>query len=197
MSREAKINRTTKETDINLSLTVDGQGRASINTGVGFLDHMLTLLTVHGFFDLDIDAAGDLDVDAHHTTEDLGICLGKALTQALGDLSGIRRFGNASIPMEETLACVNLDICSRPYLVYKVEFLTSKVGNFDTELVEVFLRALAANSGMTLHVQVPYGKNSHHIAEAIFKALGRAIDKATQLDPRLRGPLSSKGTLYF
>ncbi|MBW1947035.1 MAG: imidazoleglycerol-phosphate dehydratase HisB [Deltaproteobacteria bacterium] len=197
MSREAKINRTTKETDINLSLTVDGQGRASINTGVGFLDHMLTLLTVHGFFDLDIDAAGDLDVDAHHTTEDLGICLGKALTQALGDLSGIRRFGNASIPMEETLACVNLDICSRPYLVYKVEFLTSKVGNFDTELVEVFLRALAANSGMTLHVQVPYGKNSHHIAEAIFKALGRAIDKATQLDPRLRGPLSSKGALYF
>ena len=195
MSREAKISRTTKETDINLSLTIDGQGKASINTGVGFLDHMLTLFTVHGFFDLDINAVGDLDVDAHHTIEDVGICLGKVLTQAIGDLSGIRRFGNASIPMEETLACVNLDICNRPYLVYKVEFLTSKIGNFDTELVEVFLQALAVNSGMTLHVQVPHGKNSHHIAEAVFKALGRAIDQATQFDPRLKGPLSSKGML--
>ena len=195
MSRDAKISRTTKETDINLSLNIDGRGNASINTGVAFLDHMLTLWTVHGFFDLDLNATGDLEVDAHHTVEDIGICLGKALAQAIGDLSGIKRFGNASIPMEETLACVNLDICNRPYLVYKVNFLTSKTGNFDTELVEEFLRAMAVNSGMTLHVQVPYGKNSHHIAEAVFKALGRAIDQATQFDPRLKGPLSSKGTL--
>ena len=195
MSRDSKISRTTQETDINLSLTIDGQGKASINTGVAFLDHMLTLWTVHGFFDLDIRATGDLEVDAHHTVEDIGICLGKALTQAIGNLSGIRRFGNAVIPMEETLACINLDICNRPYLVYKVGFLTSKIGNFDTELVEEFLRAMVVNSGMTLHVQVPYGKNSHHIAEAVFKALGRAIDKATQLDPRLKGPLSSKGML--
>lgn len=195
MSRNAKISRTTKETDINLSLNIDGQGKASINTGVAFLDHMLTLWTVHGFFDLDLEATGDLEVDAHHTVEDIGICLGKALAQALGDLSGIRRFGNASIPMDETLAHVSLDICNRPYLVYKVDFLTSKIGNFDTELVEEFLRAMVVNSGMTLHVQVPYGKNSHHIAEAVFKALGRAIDQATQFDPRLKGPLSSKGTL--
>ena len=195
MSRNAKISRTTKETDINLSLTIDGQGKASINTGVAFLDHMLTLWTVHGFFDLDIKATGDLEVDAHHTVEDIGICLGKALTQAIGNLSGIRRFGNAAIPMEETLACINLDICNRPYLVYRVGFLTSKIGNFDTELVEEFLRAMVVNSGMTLHVQVPYGKNSHHIAEAVFKALGRAIDQATQFDSRLKGPLSSKGML--
>jgi len=195
MSRKAKISRTTKETDINLSLNIDGQGKASINTGVAFLDHMLTLWTVHGFFDLDLNATGDLEVDAHHTVEDIGICLGKALAQTIGDLSGIKRFGNASIPMEETLACVNLDICNRPYLVYKVNFLTSKIGSFDTELVEEFLRAMVVNSGMTLHVQVPYGKNSHHIAEAVFKALGRAIDQATQFDPRLKGPLSSKGTL--
>ena len=195
MPRNAKISRTTKETDINLNLTIDGQGKASINTGIGFLDHMLTLWAVHGFFDLDIRATGDLEVDAHHTVEDIGICLGKALAQAIGDLSGIRRFGNASIPMEETLACVNLDICNRPFLVYKVGFLTSKIGNFDTELVEEFLRAMVVNSGMTLHVQVPYGKNSHHIAEAVFKAFGRAIDQATQFDPRLKGPLSSKGTL--
>ncbi|MCK4425614.1 MAG: imidazoleglycerol-phosphate dehydratase HisB [Deltaproteobacteria bacterium] len=195
MPRNAKISRTTKETDINLNLTIDGQGKASINTGIGFLDHMLTLWAVHGFFDLDIRATGDLEVDAHHTVEDIGICLGKALAQAIGDLSGIRRFGNASIPMEETLACVNLDICNRPFLVYKVGFLTSKIGNFDTELVEEFLRALVVNSGMTLHVHVPYGKNGHHIAEAAFKALGRAIDQATQFDPRLKGPLSSKGTL--
>jgi imidazoleglycerol-phosphate dehydratase len=195
MPRNAKISRTTKETDINLNLTIDGQGKASINTGIGFLDHMLTLWAVHGFFDLDIMATGDLEVDAHHTVEDIGICLGKALAQAIGDLSGIRRFGNASIPMEETLACVNLDICNRPFLIYKVGFLTSKIGNFDTELVEEFLRAMVVNSGMTLHVHVPYGKNGHHIAEAAFKALGKAIDQATQFDPRLKGPLSSKGTL--
>ncbi len=195
MSRNAKIKRATKETDIDLSLEVDGQGKASIDTGVAFLDHMLTLWTVHGFFDLNLKAVGDLDVGAHHTVEDVGICLGKALAQALGDLSGINRYGSVSIPMEDSLARVDLDICNRPYLVYKVKFLTAKIGTFDTELVEEFLRALAVNSGMTLHVQVPYGKNSHHIAEAIFKALGRALDLATQFDPRLKGPLSTKGRL--
>ncbi len=195
MSRHAKISRATKETDIDLSLTIEGHGKASVKTGVGFLDHMLTLWAVHGFFDLDLRAAGDLDVDAHHTVEDVGICLGKALNQALGDFSGIRRYGSASVPMEEALAHVDLDICRRPYLVYSVNFLTSKIGNFDTELVEEFLRAFAVNSGITLHVEVPYGKNSHHMAEAVFKALGKAIDQATRLDTRLKGPLSSKGEL--
>ena len=195
MAREGEIKRTTEETDIDLSLKIDGQGRASIDTDIGFLDHMLTLWAVHGFFDLDLKARGDLDVGAHHTVEDVGICLGKALNQALGDLGGIRRYGSASIPMEDALAYVDLDICNRPYLVYKVRFLTAKIASFDTELVEEFLRAFAVNSGMTLHVQVPHGKNSHHIAEAIFKALGRAVDQATQFDPRLEGPLSSKGKL--
>jgi imidazoleglycerol-phosphate dehydratase len=156
---------------------------------------MLTLWTVHGFFDLDIKAMGDLEVDAHHTVEDIGICLGKALSKALKDFKGIRRFGNAVVPMEEALACISLDICNRPYLSYKVGFLTSKIGSFDTELIEEFLRAMVINSGMTMHVQVPYGKNSHHIAEAIFKALGKALDQATQIDSRLKGPLSSKGVL--
>ena len=151
MSRNAKISRTTKETDITLNLTIDGQGKASINTGVAFLDHMLTLWTVHGFFDLDIRATGDLEVDAHHTVEDIGICLGKALNQAIGDLSYIRRFGNASVPMNEALACVNLDICNRPYLVYKVNFLTSKIGNFDTELVEEFLRVSVRTEGQGIN----------------------------------------------
>lgn len=195
MARKAEIKRTTEETAIDLSLKIDGQGKASIDTGVGFLDHMLTLWTVHGFFDLDLEAKGDLAVGAHHTVEDVGICLGKALSQALGNLGGIRRYGSSSIPMEDALAHVDLDICNRPYLVYRVKFLTGKIGTFDTELVEEFLRAFAVNSGMTLHVQVPYGKNSHHIAEAIFKALGRAVDLATQFDPRLEGPLSSKGKL--
>ncbi len=195
MAREAEVKRTTQETAIELGLRIDGQGRASIDTGIGFLDHMLTLWTVHGLFDLDLMARGDLAVGAHHTVEDVGICLGKALAQAIGDLSGIRRYGSSSIPMEDALAHVNLDICNRPYLVYRVKFLTDKIGAFDTELVEEFLRAFAVNSGMTLHVQVDHGKNSHHIAEAVFKALGRAVDLATQLDPRLEGPLSSKGIL--
>jgi imidazoleglycerol-phosphate dehydratase len=195
MSRNAKINRTTKETDITLNLDIDGQGKASINTGVGFLDHMLTLWTVHGFFDLCIKATGDLEVDAHHTVEDVGICLGEALKQAIGNLSYIKRYGNSFIPMDDALSCVTLDICNRSFLVYNVNFLTPKIGNFDTELVEEFLRAVAMKSGMTLHVQLFHGKNSHHIAESIFKAFGRAVDQATKFDARLKGPLSSKGTL--
>jgi imidazoleglycerol-phosphate dehydratase len=195
MSRNSHIKRITKETDIDLRLGLDGKGEASVETGVGFLDHMLTLWTVHGFFDLMVTASGDLDVDAHHTVEDIGICLGTALGQALGDLQGIRRYGSASIPMEETLAQVDLDICRRPYMSFNVAFPTATIGNFDTELIEEFMRAFAVNSGMTLHIRVPYGKNSHHIAEAVFKALGRATDQATQIDPRVRGPLSSKGHL--
>jgi imidazoleglycerol-phosphate dehydratase len=195
MSRNSHVKRITKETDIDLRLELDGKGEALVQTGVGFLDHMLTLWTVHGFFDLMIKASGDLDVDAHHTVEDIGICLGTALGQALGDLQGIRRYGSASIPMEETLARADLDICRRPYLSFNVAMPTAKIGDFDTELIEEFMRAFAVNSGMTLHITVPYGKNSHHIAEAIFKALGRATDQATQIDPRVKGPLSSKGQL--
>lgn len=195
MSRNSHVKRITKETDIDLQLELDGKGEASVQTGVGFLDHMLTLWTVHGFFDLMITASGDLEVDAHHTVEDIGICLGTAVGQALGNLQGIRRYGSASIPMEETLAQADLDICRRPYLSFNAAFPTAKIGDFDTELIEEFMRAFAINSGMTLHIRVPYGKNSHHIAEAIFKALGRATDQATQIDPRVRGPLSSKGQL--
>jgi imidazoleglycerol-phosphate dehydratase len=195
MSRNSHVKRITKETDIDLRLELDGKGEALVQTGVGFLDHMLTLWTVHGFFDLMIKASGDLDVDAHHTVEDIGICLGTALGQALGDLQGIRRYGSASIPMEEALARADLDICRRPYLSFNVAMPTAKIGDFDTELIEEFMRAFAVNSGMTLHITVPYGKNSHHIAEAIFKALGRATDQATQIDPRVKGPLSSKGQL--
>lgn len=195
MSRTANIRRTTRETDIDLRLDLDGKGRAAIQTGVGFLDHMLTLWTVHGFFDLTMKATGDLSVDAHHTVEDVGICLGMAVSEALGDLGRLRRYGNASVPMEETLARVDLDLCRRPYLVFKCEFPSPKVGDFDTELIEEFLRAFSVNSGMTLHIQVPYGKNSHHMAEAVFKALGRAMERAIRIDHRLEGALSSKGTL--
>lgn len=180
---------------MDLTLGIDGRGEASISTGVPFLDHMLTLWAVHGFFDLQIQARGDLEVDAHHTVEDVAICLGQALHKALGDLKGLRRYGQAMVPMEESLATVALDLCRRPHLVFDVQFPSAKTGNFDMELVEEFLRALAINSGMTLHVQVPYGNNSHHMAEAIFKALGRAVDQATRIDTRLEGPLSSKGQL--
>ncbi|HID97493.1 MAG TPA: imidazoleglycerol-phosphate dehydratase HisB [Thermodesulfobacteriaceae bacterium] len=195
MDRHAVIKRTTRETDIDLTLRLDGKGRASVNTGVGFLDHMLTLWAVHGFFDLELSAQGDLEVDAHHTVEDTGICMGQAVAQALGDFSGIRRYGSARIPMEESLARVDLDLCRRPFLVFNADFRTQKVGTFDTELIEEFLRAMAVNSGMTLHAAVLYGSNSHHMAEAVFKALGRAMDQATEVDPGISGVLSSKGQL--
>ncbi len=196
MKDPISVQRKTMETSVDLSVTIEGTGRANIDTGVGFLDHMLTLWTVHGFFDLSIKATGDLAVDDHHTVEDVAITLGTGLKKALGGLRGIRRYGQAAVPMEEALAMVYLDICSRPYLVFDVRFPSSKIGQFDTELVEEFLRALAVNCGMTLHVRVPYGKNSHHMAEAIFKALGRALDQATAEEPRLKsGVLSSKGSL--
>ncbi len=195
MNRKAEVKRVTRETEIELSLNLDGDGNVDIDTGVGFFDHMLTLFAVHGLFDLSLTANGDLDVDAHHTVEDVGIVMGQAFTQALGDFSGIMRYGNASVPMDESLARVCLDLSRRPYLVFDARFPCERIGAFDMELVEEFLRALATNGGMTLHVQVPYGKNCHHMSEAVFKALGRALDQASMVNPRVNGVLSSKGSL--
>ncbi len=193
--RRAEEARKTKETDIRLSLDLDGDGETDVTTGVGFLDHMLDLLGKHALFDLTIKASGDTEVDAHHTVEDIGICLGRALVGALGDKEGIRRFGAASVPMDEALAEVSLDISARPFLVFEVTFPTEKTGEFDAQLAEEFLRALAVNAGLTLHVRVPYGRNTHHIVEAIFKALARALREAVALDPRVRGVPSTKGML--
>lgn len=196
MQKKTRIKRQTSETDIELALELSGSGRTSIKTGAGFFDHMLTLWAVHGFFDLDLHAQGDFEVDFHHTVEDIGICLGKAICEAMGDMKDIKRYGSASIPMEEAMARVDVDICRRPFLVFDVRFPNAKIGEFDTELMEEFFRAIVINSGVTLHVHVPYGKNSHHIAEAVFKAFGRALDQALQPEPRLSGKaLSSKGTL--
>jgi len=194
-ARRAEVRRKTKETEITLSLSLDGEGASRVATGVGFLDHMLDLLARHGLFSLGISASGDIQVDAHHTVEDVGICLGRAISDALGDRRGIRRFGDCAAPMEDSLAQVALDLGGRGSLVYHVEFPTEKTGEFDVQLVEEFLGAVAANAGMNLHVNVPYGRNSHHIAEAIFKALARALDQATQTDPRVKGVPSTKGTL--
>ncbi|NDY41756.1 imidazoleglycerol-phosphate dehydratase HisB [Dissulfurirhabdus thermomarina] len=195
MDRTSTIQRTTAETDIRVALNVDGRGDASVATGLPFFDHMLTLWAVHGFFDLEVQARGDIEVDGHHTVEDVGICLGRAMREALGDFHGLRRFGHAVVPMEDALARATVDFCRRPYLRFRAKFPAPTVGGFDLELVEEFLRALAVNAGLTLHVEVPYGGNGHHMAEAVFKALGRAMDQGTGLDPRLKGPLSSKGTL--
>lgn len=194
-SRTGAINRKTKETDIELHLKLDGQGTASIQSGVSFMDHMLTLFSVHGFFDLDIKGAGDIEVDDHHTVEDLGICLGQAFKQGLGDFSGICRYGFSIIPMDEALAQVAVDISNRPYLHYDVPIKDQKVGTFDTALAKEFLRALSLHAGLTLHVSVLHGDNTHHIIEAVFKALGRALGQAVSPESRTTGPLSSKGSL--
>ncbi|PLX49022.1 MAG: imidazoleglycerol-phosphate dehydratase HisB [Desulfobulbaceae bacterium] len=193
--RTSLINRTTKETSIKLELRLDGAGKADIHTGVPFFDHMLTLLTVHGFFDINLQASGDTDVDDHHTVEDIGICLGQAFKEALADFSTITRYGHFALPMDETLARVTMDFANRPYLHYDVVPLDQKSGTFDTAMIAEFLRAFAFNCGLTLHVEVKYGVNTHHIIEAIFKALGRTLDQATAIDPRVHGTLSSKGTL--
>ncbi len=193
--RSAQINRITNETDITISLTIDGNGKADIATGVGFLDHMLTLWAVHGLFDLKIQAKGDLHVDYHHTVEDVGIGLGMAIARAMKDLHGINRYGLQIIPMEEALCEVAIDFCNRPFFVFNCIFPTEKIGAFDTELVEEFLRAVVVNSGVTLHVNVRYGKNSHHIAEAIFKAFGRSLNQATAMNKDVKGVPSSKGIL--
>jgi imidazoleglycerol-phosphate dehydratase len=193
--RIAEIKRTTKETDISLELNIDGTGISHIDTGIGFFDHMLTLFSRHGFLDMKLKATGDIEVDYHHTVEDVGICLGQAVAKACGDKTGIRRFGNCTIPMGESLATVVIDLCDRPFLVFNVALGKAKVGTFDTELLEEFLHAFTNNSGATLHVNLAYGSNTHHIIEAIFKALGRALDQATTKDERIQGVLSTKGKL--
>lgn len=195
MPRTATITRQTAETNITLTLSLDGKGAAEIHTGVGFLDHMLTLLAKHGLVDLTVKAEGDLHVDFHHTVEDVGICLGKALSQALGDKQGIVRYGSKTLPMEETLLTSALDLSGRMWFAYRCDFPTQKIGEFDTELFETFWQAVAANALMNLHLQLHYGTNSHHIAEAQFKATARALREAVSIDPRQSGVPSSKGTL--
>ena len=195
MPRTARIDRKTAETEISLELNLDGAGNAQIATGVGFLDHMLTLLAKHAAIDLTVDAKGDLHVDQHHTVEDVGICFGQALRQALGNKSGIRRYGHFAVPMEETLVTTVIDLSGRYYLVFNAEFPSQKIGDFDSELVEDFWQATAANCLCNLHINLHYGRNSHHISEAIFKATARALRMAAELDPRTIGIPSSKGTL--
>lgn len=194
--RKAHIERATKETNLRLELNLDGDGKFSGHIGIGFLEHMFDLLARHAHIDLAIEAAGDLHVDPHHTIEDLGIVLGQALAQALGDKRGITRFGEAAIPMEETLARCAVDLCGRPYLQYNVSLAKERVGDFETELTEDFFRALAMNAALTLHLELVYGKNSHHIVEALFKAFARALRQAIALDPRAGGDIpSTKGVL--
>ncbi|MGY6212941.1 imidazoleglycerol-phosphate dehydratase HisB [Cytobacillus firmus] len=195
MARTAEISRRTNETNITLSLNIDGEGKSDLETGVPFMTHMLDLFAKHGQFDLNIVANGDTDVDDHHTTEDIGICLGQVLKDALGDKKGIKRYGNAFVPMDEALAQVVVDLSNRPHLEMRAEFPSQKVGTFDTELVHEFLWKLALEARMNLHVIVHYGQNTHHIIEAIFKALARALDDATTIDPRIKGVPSTKGLL--
>jgi imidazoleglycerol-phosphate dehydratase len=195
MSRTARIQRTTGETDVDLELSLDGAGLADVQTGVGFLDHMLALLAKHGAFDLRVAARGDLHVDQHHSVEDVGICLGQAFRQALGDKAGIRRYGHFTLPMEETLVTVAVDLSGRYALVYNAPLPSPKIGAFDSELVEDFWQAVAANCLCNLHVLLHYGRNSHHIAEAVFKAAARALRMAVEPDPRMTGVPSTKGTL--
>ena len=195
MKRKATVKRKTRETEIEVELKLDGSGSCDAQTGVPFFDHLLDSFSRHGFFDLRARAQGDLEVDQHHTVEDVGIVLGQALREAVGDGSGLRRFGSVRLPMADVLAQVDLDLSNRPYLVYRVELQRDWVGGFDAALVEDFLYALTTNGGVDLHVQLLYGHNVHHSVEAIFKGLGRALDRATQVDPRLEGALSTKGSL--
>ncbi|MCI8874447.1 MAG: imidazoleglycerol-phosphate dehydratase HisB [Lachnospiraceae bacterium] len=195
MSREASLNRTTKETDITLCLELDGRGESQINTGIGFFDHMLYGFSKHGFFDLDVDVTGDLAVDCHHTIEDTGIVLGNAIKKALGDKKGVKRFGSCILPMDETLVLCAIDLSGRPYLSFEGEFTTEKVGYMDTEMVKEFFYAISYSAGMNLHIKILSGSNNHHKIEAVFKAFGRALDEAVSLEPRLNGILSTKGSL--
>jgi imidazoleglycerol-phosphate dehydratase len=195
MTRTAAIQRKTAETDIQLSVNLDGSGTAHVATGVGFFDHMLTLLAKHAVIDLTVKAIGDLHVDQHHTVEDVGICFGQAVRQALGDKSGIRRYGHFTLPMEETLVTSAIDLSGRYFLVFQAEFPSTKIGDFDSELVEDFWQATAANLLCNLHVLVHHGRNSHHISEAIFKATARALRQAIETDPRMPGVPSTKGVI--
>lgn len=195
MPRSARIARRTAETEIELELNLDGSGQSQIATGVGFFDHMLTLLAKHSVMDLTVKAKGDLHVDQHHTVEDVGICFGQALKQALGDKAGIRRYGHFTLPMEETLVTTALDLSGRYFMVFQAAFPSAKIGEFDSELVEDFWQAAAANALCNLHVVLHHGRNSHHISEAIFKSAARALRMAVELDPRSPGVPSTKGTL--
>ena len=195
MSRSASIERITRETRIKLSIDLDGSGQGKICTSVPFLDHMLDLFARHGLFDLMVEAQGDIDIDCHHTVEDIGIVLGQAMKEALGDKKGIRRYGQASLPMDETLAEVVTDLSGRPFLVYNVDLPKVKIGDFDVELGREFFQAFVNNLGANLHINVRYGDNVHHVLEACFKGTAKALDMATQVDQRIEGVLSTKGKL--
>ena len=195
MDRQATVERRTRETDISVELRLDGSGEAQVETGIPFFDHLLDSFARHGLFDLRVRAKGDLQVDQHHTVEDVGIVLGQTLRKAIGDGAGLRRFGSARIPMADARITVDLDLSNRPYLVYRVELPRDWVGNFDAALVEDFLYAFCTNGGVDLHVEKSYGHNVHHVVEGIFKGLGRALDAATTVDPRIKGVLSTKGSL--
>lgn len=193
--RTATLKRTTKETDIEITLDIDGAGEANVGSGIGFFDHMLILFAKHGLFSLTVKAQGDLVIDGHHTVEDIGIVLGQALAKAAGDKAGIRRYGHVYVPMDEALVLVVVDFSGRPFLAFDAELGQGRIGEFDVELTEEFLRAVAVNAGVTLHVKLLSGKNRHHIVEAIFKALGRALSQSLERDPRVQGVPSSKGML--
>ena len=193
--RTATLKRTTKETDIEISFDIDGAGEANVGSGIGFFDHMLILFAKHGLFSLTVKAQGDLVIDGHHTVEDIGIVLGQALAKAAGDKAGIRRYGHVYVPMDEALVLVVVDFSGRPFLAFDAELGQGRIGEFDVELTEEFLRAVSVNAGLTLHVTVLAGKNRHHIVEAIFKALGRALSQSLERDPRVQGVPSSKGML--
>ncbi len=195
MTRQAEIQRVTAETEIELRVDLDGSGNAQIETGVGFLDHMLTLFSVHSLIDIGVHANGDTHIDDHHTVEDIGICLGKVIREAAGDKAGINRYGHMTLPMDETLVTVALDLSDRPLMVFSVDFPTEKIGDFDTQLVQEFWQAVTSNARMNLHVVLHHGTNSHHIAEAIFKAAARAMRMAVESDPRRDGIPSSKQAL--
>jgi imidazoleglycerol-phosphate dehydratase len=194
-NRSVTLKRTTNETDISIKLNLDGQGLSKINTGVGFFDHMLTHISKHGFFDLDLSADGDLEIDAHHTIEDIGILLGQCIKEALGDKKGVRRYGSTILPMDETLVLCAIDLSGRAYLNFDVAFTVPLLGTMETEMIEEFFRAICQQAGMNLHIKLLDGKNNHHIVEGVFKAFGRALDEATSLDPRIKDVLSTKGSL--
>jgi len=194
-TRRAELERSTKETRIRVAMNLDGTGSSTITTGVGFFDHMLTHIARHGLFDLEVKADGDLEIDGHHTVEDVGICLGKVFAKALGEPVGIRRYGHAVIPMDEALAEVSVDVSGRPFLAFDAKLDKGRVGEFDAELTEEFFRAFAVNSRITLHIVLRYGQNTHHCIEGIFKAFARALDDAVTLDPRVVGVPSTKGML--
>ncbi len=195
MQRTAEVRRTTKETDIFLYLNLDGSGKADINTGIGFFDHMLDAFARHSFFDLTVTVKGDLEVDSHHTIEDTGIVLGEAIAKAVGDKKGIRRYGSFALPMDETLILCSLDLCGRAYYSGDVEFTVERIGRFETEMMREFFLAVASNAAMNLHLKQLDGQNNHHLAEASFKAFAKALDEATSLDPRITDVLSTKGSL--